>query len=320
MPELPRVNWRLSLKLAPQLAGELPEVTRPMALQLVSDLRLVARTAGELAQATSGLPSSPSDQVMICDRQGWARGAAAMTQEMLDGLPSVSRTGQARPLAEVGYGVAAGVALGLISRALLGQFDMFSRQPRLFLIAPNILQMEQARSFVAKDFRLWVAVHEQTHALQYGAADWLQGFLLQQLASLLEDRPNSLIGGLTSGQGLGGLLLSAEAQRAVTELSAVMTFLEGHADLVSDEVGKQHIPTWRMLRRAFRRSHRPGLLARVLPALDKAAQYREGLAFCRSAADRVGLAGLGKAFESAEAMPTSDEIANPSAWVGRVHG
>ena len=39
----------------------------------------------------------------------------------------------------------------------------------------------------ADDFRLWVALHEQTHALQFAVAPWLAGHLRARMETILAD-------------------------------------------------------------------------------------------------------------------------------------
>lgn len=99
-----------------------------------------------------------------------------------------------------------------------------------------------------------------------------------------------------------------------------MTLLEGHADFVSDKLGTKHIPTVRRLRRAFSRNTPSTALARLIPAVDKNAQYRDGLAFCRAVSVRAGRTALNRAFEEPATLPRPEEISKPADWLRRVHG
>lgn len=321
MPTLPPINWGLARSVARPLSGELPSASRAEATAVVASLRLAAQRAGELVVDVGGLPGGPAQHVLVCDRDRWARSAQAMVVDALSGVSAATaRPGGGRGVRAAGYGILAGVALGRVGRQLLGQFDPSTS--RLYLIAPNIWQMQRARGFVAADFQLWVAAHEQTHALQFSSAPWLLEHLMSRLATVAGDEVGGLdvARNLASGHGVAAAMAGPEARRAMEEVIAAMTLLEGHADYISDRVGVAHIPTVKRLRATFARTHQPTVLARLVPALDKDAQYREGLRFCRTVAQRGGAKALAPAFASAEGLPSSEEISKPRAWLRRVHG
>ncbi|MCC2594422.1 zinc-dependent metalloprotease [Tessaracoccus sp. OS52] len=319
----PHVNWTLARGLAGSFQGDLPEVSRADAHQSVASLRLAAARAGELAVRFSALDGEPAGNVLVTDRTSWAKGVVAMADHVLDSLPLEARSdGLRKRLTGLGYGSLGGLALGFIGRHLLGQFDAFSPQRALYLLAPNIVALQRARGLVPADFHLWVAVHEQTHAVQFSASPWLVDYLMERFVAVAADDVSAAetVRGLTTGRGVGSAVVSAAGQTALDEITSAMTLIEGHADYVSDAVGRRHVPTVKQLRRAFARDGAPPRLARLLPALDKAAQYRDGLAFCRVVARRVGRRGLAKAFAAPENLPTGAEIADPAAWLRRVHG
>jgi uncharacterized protein (DUF2342 family) len=86
------------------------------------------------------------------------------------------------------------------------------------------------------------------------------------------------------------------------------------------------VPSVRALRRRFtaRREGRVTGLRRVLRSvlgLDvKTAQYRDGAAFVRGVRRKVGTAGFNAVWSAPDLLPTPAEIADPDAWVRRVHG
>lgn len=323
MQRRPHVDWRLAIRLATPFAGELPDATRPEAQATAAALRVAAGRAADLAVEYSGLRAGRgADQVAVVDRQGWVRGAAEMARTVIDDLPMPERRdGVRRRLGGVGYGVVGGVALGLVSRHLLGQFDAFSPQRRLFLIAPNILAAERRQRFVADDFRLWVALHEQTHAVQFSAAPWLVDYLKLRFVAVATD-DSSVLETLRTipSRGAASLVASRKGHTTMDEITAVMTLLEGHADFTSDAAGARHIPTVAKLRKAFAREGGPNRWAKLLPVVDKNKQYRSGLQFCEAVAAKVGADGLGRAFVDEDSLPTLYEIGNPAAWLRRVHG
>lgn len=52
----------------------------------------------------------------------------------------------------------------------------------------------------------------------------------------------------------------------------------------------------------------------------KMRQYAEGRKFVHGVVERVGMAGFNKAFESPLTLPRLEELADPDAYVARVHG
>jgi coenzyme F420 biosynthesis associated uncharacterized protein len=121
--------------------------------------------------------------------------------------------------------------------------------------------------------------------------------------------------------------IQSPEQRAVfDQLMALMTLLEGHADHVMDAVGPTVVPSVTAIRASFtqrrRRSKGPiDRLLRVLLGMDmKLAQYIKGGAFVGAVVDQVGMESFNAVWTSPETLPTRAEIAEPAAWVRRVHG
>jgi coenzyme F420 biosynthesis associated uncharacterized protein len=121
-------------------------------------------------------------------------------------------------------------------------------------------------------------------------------------------------------------LFSTSEQRVVMDrLTGVMSLLEGHADVVMDGVGPRVIPSVDEIRRKFNQRRKGAgyldrLLRRLLGLDAKMAQYRDGAAFVRAAVDAVGMDGFNAVWAGPENLPTKAEIADPAAWVRRVHG
>ncbi|NLE98318.1 MAG: hypothetical protein GX596_10095, partial [Propionibacterium sp.] len=247
---LMEVHWPLAARVARLGHGDLPDVTRPEVAAFVADLKQQARAAGELAARVMRLdPSQAATDIRVVDRDGWVRAASGITQAALDVVEWPRRSaGLRRELVRRGLGTLLGVGFAVGSRWLLGQYDSFTGSKALYLVAPNMWNLERARGFVPRDFRRWVAAHEQAHALQFAAAPWLTDHLAE------------LVG-------------SAEQRGTLDRVVATMTFLEGHADWVSDNT--RRIRTASRMRRSL--AHKP---RRGRGPLDKAAQYANGREFC----------------------------------------
>jgi uncharacterized protein (DUF2342 family) len=52
----------------------------------------------------------------------------------------------------------------------------------------------------------------------------------------------------------------------------------------------------------------------------KMRQYADGAVFVRAVVDRVGIDGFNAVWTSPQTLPTAAEMADPQAWVARVHG
>jgi coenzyme F420 biosynthesis associated uncharacterized protein len=222
---------------------------------------------------------------------------------------------------------------------------------RLLLVAPNIVHVERELDVDPHDFRLWVCLHEETHRTQFTAVPWLrdhieaeiQAFLAETdidpatLFERLREAVGSVGGGLSGlggggqegdGDGLGSLIevVQSPTQREILgRLTAVMSLLEGHADVVMDGVGPEVVPSVGEIREKFQQRRAKGAgrldqaLRRLLGLDAKLRQYRDGAAFTRAVVDAVGMDGFNRVWTSPNTLPTKDEIHEPSAWVARVH-
>ena len=138
----------------------------------------------------------------------------------------------------------------------------------------------------------------------------------------------SRLGDLISGKSEGSLiaLVSTPEQKVVIDrITAVMSLLEGHADVVMDGVGPEVIPSVEEIRAKFtQRRKGVGTLDRMLRRLlgldQKMAQYRDGAVFVRRTVEEVGMTGFNAVFAEPANLPSKAEIHDPTAWVRRVHG
>ena len=116
-----------------------------------------------------------------------------------------------------------------------------------------------------------------------------------------------------------------EQKEILDRVTGVMSLLEGHADVVMDGVGPSVIPTVGEIRKKFTK-RRQGigaldkLLRRLLGMDAKMAQYRDGARFVGKVVDKVGMDDFNAVWAAPANLPSKAEIADPSAWVARVHG
>ena len=157
--------------------------------------------------------------------------------------------------------------MAFLASKVLGQYDLAPNgSPRLLLVAPNILHTETELSWTPHDFRLWVALHEETHRVQFTAVPWLRTHLVdsarelsqglapdpEELGAKLQQVARNLPEALRSGGGgLTDLFATPEQRAQIGRVTAVMSLLEGHADVVMDDVGPQVIPSVAEIRAKF---------------------------------------------------------------------
>ncbi|KAA0979479.1 zinc-dependent metalloprotease [Paeniglutamicibacter gangotriensis] len=266
-------------------------------------------------------------------------------------------------LSSLATGVEMGAILAFMSSKVLGQYDPFAgllradlpAGGRLMLVAPNIVAIERELKVDTDDFRLWVTLHEQTHRVQFAAAPWLREHLQSKIAELLASllaEPEALgerlraaasevvrgkkelgsAAGTKTDTGIppaqNGLLAglrTGEQKAIISHITAVMSLLEGHANVVMDAVDSSIVPSVRTIRQRFggRGKDRSALekWMRKLLGLDaKMRQYADGQRFVTKAVKLMGMEGFNKVWEGEENLPTEHELHHPEAWVTRMSG
>ena len=339
------VDWGVAVATAQRLVKPGPSVPIEEAERSVAQLRGATDQAEthvrELTGLGAGLPLLPGD---VVDRRSWVAAAAEGLAALTDGaLPAGSNRAMGGVLAG-SAGVQAGMVLAFLGGRVLGQYDPFGGDQgvgRLLLVAPNIMAAQRALDVPAEDFQMWVCLHECTHRLQFTAVPWLRDYFAGEVASFLDGLDETATGAFTKlpevmkqirrregDAGPVGLVevLQSPSQRAVFDrLIALSTLLEGHADHVMDAVGPAVVPSVATIRARFTARRRGGgLLDRILRTVlgvdAKVKQYAAGAAFTRHVVDAVGMAGFNRVWESPDTLPLRAEIADPAAWVRRIHG
>ncbi|WP_417367306.1 zinc-dependent metalloprotease [Glutamicibacter arilaitensis] len=302
------VDWKLAAKAAKTLMPAGPKIQSQNAARIVEELRIAAGEGLVEAEKISKLTSFAPSQTLVVDRAGWAK---AVSQNFSAMLPAASQeVPGAVPLIA---GAELGAVLSVLGTRVLGQFDPFVG-PRLLLNAPTITQIRGELNVNARDFYLWIATHEQTHRLQFEYAPWIPEVMKQTLAEAFEP----LAGNSSSMRDLGERLKSMKSE--VSELTSIMSVLEGHAMVVMNDVTS--IRSIKTIRRRFEargenRSALAILLGKVLGLDAKALQYKRGAKFVRHIVDEIGYEGFNEIFTAREMFPSADELDHPERWLAR---
>ena len=336
------IDWKLAEATATRLAPAGPAIDPSEARALVTGLRRAAEDAVEPVALTSGM-AAPTDsaETVVVDRHAWVRSNIDGFRHGIGPLLDRAAAAHETPAVVTAVGsrvtaVQLGMALAWLSGRVLGQFEAFhdaQARPRLLLVAPSILAAEERLGVEPRDFRLWVALHEETHRVQFGAVPWLGGHLLTEVDALLSAAdlpPDELLRRMVSGArsvraggSLAEALQSPEQRVIVDRLTALMSLLEGHADYVMDHAGPDLVPSLPVIRQRFtERRQSPGaiegLIRRLLGLDAKLRQYSDGAAFVGSVIDAVGLTGFNRVWQSPQSIPSLDEIHHPEMWVRRL--
>lgn len=201
-------------------------------------------------------------------------------------------------------------SLSYLARHVLGQYDPLlladadeGPDHALYFLHPNIVRTADALNVDYPRFRRWIAFHEVTHAAEFGAAEWLPGYLESRMQETVEALAHGHI-----------------EREAFTELNTAMTAVEGYAELLMDRAFDDEYDDLRRKVDARRQGGGPvaALIRRLLGLGLKRRQYERGAAFFRAVADERGLPAASVVWDAPENLPTNDELEDPSTWLARV--
>ncbi len=302
-----------------------------------------------------------------------------LLRPILDKAASSNGLGRSLPpplqaVTRAAAGTELGVVLGWMSTRVLGQYDLFradgadhaeelnggtasanaasakaasanggqpnaSPEDAVYFVGPNIIALERRHGFPAREFRLWIAVHELTHRAQFTGVPWMRGHFLSlvdkgislaapdtkqlldilgRLANELRQRRNPLM-----DAGLPGVFAGIEQLQAIRDISGLMSLLEGHGDVIMNRAAGDHIAGSERFARTLqaRRDSSRGLV-RVIQQLigleAKMRQYKEGEGFVETVESAGGPNLFAQVWKEPENLPSMEEIRDPSRWVARI--
>ena len=244
-------------------------------------------------------------------------------------------------------GTQLGLMLAYMATRVLGQYDLLINdeapedQDLVSYVGPNIVAIEEQYDFAPSQFRLWLALHEVTHRLQFTAVPWLRDHFVGLVSELLgplsgdpasfADMVRRVADDVRNGRnparegGVVGMLATPEQRLALSRISGMMSLLEGHGDVTMDRAGAAEVPGADHFSKVLheRRTQARGLtklMSKLLGLDAKMRQYAEGERFVESVEAAGGPVLLARVWEGPEWLPTLEEIRDPATWVARAGG
>jgi coenzyme F420 biosynthesis associated uncharacterized protein len=350
------IDWDLAKRVAvgALILKPAPASYRSEALQSQFD-ELTARAEFLVSEATGFHSAHGPARAKVTDRSGWAAANVGSLQRLVG--PALSSLQQSekglrvgKPALAVGRvisGTQLGLMLAYMATRVLGQYDLLisdeevDAQDLVSYVGPNVVAIEERYGFPPGQFRLWLALHEVTHRMQFTAVPWLRDHFVSLVGQLLEplhtdaqglsDIIRRITAEVRAGRnplaeaGVVGMLATPEQRLALSQISGMMSLLEGHGDVTMDRAGAGEVPGAATFSKVLheRRTQPRGvtkIMSRLLGLEAKMRQYAEGERFVESVETAGGTELLARVWRGPEWLPTLAEIRSPAEWVARAGG
>lgn len=345
------IDWNAVRRTAVQVSQTAQAPVRNRAVAREQYTEMVRRSEPLIARYLKVDLPEPIQRIVVMDRREWLEanitnftGLFQFIEELYQRNANPKTVGQtvAANINRRVMSAQVGVLLGVLARKVLGQYDLSLLAPEptggaLYFVEPNIDRIQRSLDLDAHDFRLWIALHETTHAYEFEAYPWVR----EHFNSLLRryfDTVNEQLQGFKGGIGpvLSRLFenmskgqhwmeaLQTPTQRALfNELQALMSLVEGYSNHIMNAIGQQVLPNFHEIERRIeeRKGTRPlaeQLFNRITGMDLKMAQYQQGQQFVDTVVQRRGIDFATKAWQRAENLPTMDEIRAPEQWIRRM--
>jgi coenzyme F420 biosynthesis associated uncharacterized protein len=338
------IDWESAARIGSRFAGGGPSIPPQDRAQLAEDFAEVVGEADVAVSSFTGLSlQGPATRPWVMTRSEWVsqnlRGFERTLEPVAQRLLGSRLQSTLAPVRRSVLAFQVGGILGYLGRKVLGQYDLFlppDDRELLYFVGPNVVEVERHFRFPRRDFRLWLALHEVTHRLQFEGVPWLRAYLFElvdEYLSTLELDPRRLMEGLRrafeearrSGRwremGVLFLLMTPEQRETFQKMQALMSLLEGHGNFVMDALSEGRVRGAGRMRRKLKERRQRGMnrtFQRAVGLDAKVRQYDIGERFVSRAVARAGVEGFSKVWEARENLPTLSEIGQPDTWVERV--
>ena len=338
-------DWQTAHDLGRRVAGAGPPVPAVERARMREDFAELVPDAEQLIVAFTGLSVEGfRSRAWVMSRGEWIGANLKGLQRLME--PLAERMEAVKPtrneVRRKALGLQLGGLLGYVSRKVLGQYDVFlpaDDEGLLYFVGPNVAETEQRFGVAHRDFRMWIALHEVTHRVQFAGAPWLRAYLRElvdmyfgtvqldgkQLMQQLQRAADEARSGAEwRGVGAFFLLLTPEQREIFYRMQSVMSLLEGHASFVMNEVAEGRVADLAGLKAALQARRRSSNLERTFQRAigfeSKVKQYDAGEYFVRTVVDRAGMERFNLVWADRGNLPTLAEVAEPQLWLARVAG
>ncbi len=338
------VDWSSAARIAKRVAGEGPTLTPIDRARLAEDFGEIVPEAQKLVMDFTGLPGGPEPaRGWVMTRGEWIDQNMRGFRRLIDPLAERVgvRDGLFAPVRRQGLALQIGLLLGYLSKKVLGQYDLFlapEDQGLIYFVGPNIVTVERRFRFPARDFRMWLTLHEVDHQLQFSGVPWLRGHVSglvdtyfdsikldpRELVVALRRAVEEIRSGHGEWKGLGVLFLLMTPEQRVTfrRMQAVMSLLEGHGNFVMDELADGNVNQGARMRATLKeRRSSAGVekaFQRAIGFDAKVRQYDQGERFVAEVVDAAGMTGFNRVWSDPANLPSLEEVSRPERWVSRV--
>jgi len=347
------IDWEQARRVALRVSQWEQAPITDRAFRREQYVRLVKQSEPLIADYLGVQLPAPISRVYVFDRREWLEANFVSFERLFRPIEEIYErnggSGDAMAALFGGLnskvlGTQIGALLGFLARRVLGQYDLSLLSPdpetrgALYYVEANISRVQTSLGLNDEDYRLWITLHETTHAFEFEAYPWVRAHfndLLQQyfdqLTSQLESLGSGLIqlaGRVVQSLGTGTHWIEAvqtPQQRVIFDkLQSLMSLVEGYGNHVMNAVGRQLLPSFDDIERriAERQQTRTPVeqLFNQLTGMDlKLAQYQQGEAFVNAVVDARGIAFAARVWERVEHLPTMEEIRNPQLWIARMN-
>lgn len=316
--------------------------------------RTMVRESTDVIARYAGLNLvEPLTNVYVFDRRDWILANLDGFRRLFGRVEEIQAQLQKNPtLAALMLGeanrkvlsVQLGVLMGYLARRVLGQYDLSLLGKEaittgsLYFVEPNIARIERELALPGEDLRMWIALHETTHAYEFEGNPWLREHFNELLETYFEGLNAQMqsLRGLRALRGIADrlrtdeqregwveLLMSPEQRQLFRRIQGIMSLLEGYSNHIMNTVGKDILPDFDQIRERIEKRHKRNapadrIFARLTGLNLKMEQYRLGEIYVNVVVERKGIGFMNRVWTGPEALPSMEEIRQPERWIRRI--
>ncbi len=341
------IDWDRAERVAISIAARRQPLAHAQSVP-APEIATTAVIEDSIERVTGLRPPYGPATVQFVDRPTWIRANIESFRTLLAPLferwseKAAAGNGAAANIARHVAGAEVGAMLGWMSTRVLGQYDILvGRQPSddtVYLVAPNLADIEQRYGFEPGEFRTWVLLHELTHRAQFTGVPWMRDHftgLVDTSLSFADPDPTALVAALRDALrnrrdaaaqvrdgGVMGLVASSDQRAVMARIGGLMSLLEGHGDITMTRAAGPLVPNAERFERILRERRRnTNPLSRTIMRLTgveaKLNQYAAGVRFITAIEAEAGERAVDRCWQNPDQLPTLEEVRAPAMWLAR---